>query len=75
MYKILSGFVSKIIDQRTVSITVEKKFRHPLYGKVISLKKKYLVDKTDSLVLNVGDLVCASHVGSISKKKKWKILS
>ena len=43
MAKILSGKVKLTKMPKTVIVTVERKFRHPFYGKVITRSKKYKV--------------------------------
>lgn len=75
MLKVLLGVVSKIIDDKTVVVVVQRKAIHPLYKKVIKINKKYLVDKDLDAVINVNDGVSIVQSRPISKRKKWKILN
>ncbi len=75
MLKVLLGVVSKVIDDRTVVVLVQRKAIHPLYKKVIKINKKYLVDKDahSSIALNQNVSIIQSR--PISKRKKWKLVA
>ncbi len=67
----LTGVVTKAIAQKTVTVTVDRSFRHPLYGKVIRTSKKYLAH--DELGCQPGDEVSMVESRPISKRKRWVV--
>lgn len=73
MAKSFIGIVNKVIDDRTISVTITMKVLHSFYKKVIQLKKKYLVDKASTIVLKIGDTVKIRMSRPISKRKSWEI--
>lgn len=66
MKKTLVGKVISTKMTKTVVIRVERKFRHPKYGKVIVRHKKYKAHN-EKLELNVGDTVKIQESRPISK--------
>ena len=42
MKKTLQGRVVSDKADKTVTVLVERRFKHPLYGKVVTVSKKYL---------------------------------
>ncbi|PIP15194.1 30S ribosomal protein S17 [Candidatus Roizmanbacteria bacterium CG_4_10_14_0_8_um_filter_35_28] len=73
MKKILIGKVVSNKMLKTVVVMVERKFRYPLYKKVITRHKKYQVHNED-LQLNVGDIVKISETKPISKNKHFIVI-
>jgi len=73
MPKILVGKVVSDKMKKTVVVKVEKKFRHPLYEKVITRHKKYKAHNED-LKLKEGDTVKIIETRPISKDKHFKVL-
>jgi small subunit ribosomal protein S17 len=69
----LTGEVVKAKLEKTVTVRVDRSYRHPLYGKVIRTSKKYLVHDEKSCQL--GDLVRIVESRPISKKKRWVVES
>ena len=70
--KVLSGLVVSDKAEKTVSVKVERKFKHPLYGKVVTRSKKYAAhDETNQY--KMGDRVEIISVRPISKTKAWKV--
>lgn len=65
--------VGKVVSDKmdkTVSVLVERRVKHPLYGKIIRLSKKYLAhDETNQA--KVGDIVEIQENRPISKRKSW----
>ena len=69
-------FIGKVIStkmQKTVTVSVERKFTHPLYRKVIIRHKKYKAHNED-LDLKVGDWVMIEETRPISKDKHFKVI-
>jgi small subunit ribosomal protein S17 len=66
----LTGVVTSDKMDKTVVVAIERVTRHPLYGKVIKLRKKYQAhDEKNSA--KVGDLVQIRECRPISKNKKF----
>lgn len=70
--KVLKGVVKSDKMQKTVIVVVERKFRHPVYKKVVRVKKKYKVHSPDNSA-HAGDLVEMMETKPLSKEKRWRI--
>ena len=55
----------------TVTVLVERRVKHPLYGKVIKRSAKYHADAADGAA--AGDLVEIEECRPISTSKSWKV--
>lgn len=70
--RVLTGRVVSDKMDKTVTVRVERKVKHPLYGKVMVRSKKYHAhDETNQVA--EGDLVEISETRPISKTKAWKV--
>lgn len=67
----LTGRVVRSKMQKTVTVRVDRTFRHPLYHKVLRGSKKYLVD--DEFDTQPGDHVRIVESRPISKRKRWVV--
>ena len=66
---LMGKVVSDKMD-KTVSVLVERRVKHPLYGKIVRRSKKYLVhDETNQA--KMGDIVEIQENRPISKRKSW----
>ena len=71
--RILVGTVVSDKTDKTVTVLVERKVKHPLYGKIIRRSKKYHAhDETNEF--KPGDVVRIEETRPISKTKTWKVL-
>ena len=70
---ILKGIVQKISSDKTISVHVNKSKSHPLYRKIVSYSKKYLVHDGESSC-KVGDSISIIECKPFSKMKRWKVL-
>jgi len=58
--------------QKTVTVLVERKVKHALYGKYYGVSKKYHAhDETDQL--KIGDTVEISESRPMSRTKSWVV--
>ncbi len=57
---------------KTVTVLVERKVKHALYGKIVAKSKKYRAHVEDN-GLKVGDVVEISETRPISKTKAWAV--
>lgn len=66
------GYVVSDKMDKTVTVLVERKVKHPLYGKVIRLSKKYHAHDEKN-EFQVGDLVEIQESRPLSKTKTWNV--
>ncbi|MFC3096769.1 30S ribosomal protein S17 [Alteraurantiacibacter palmitatis] len=71
--RILIGTVTSDKTDKTVTVKVERKVKHPLYGKIIRRSKKYHAHDEDN-AFTVGDTVRIEETRPYSKTKTWKVL-
>ena len=71
--KVLTGKIVSAKNQNTVVIQVERKFRHPVFKKVLKRSKKYHAHY-DTGEFKVGDEIKIIESKPISKLKKWRVL-
>ena len=70
--RILIGRVTSTKTDKTVTVLVERKVKHPLYGKIIRRSKKYHAhDEKNEYEL--GDIVRMEETKPISKTKTWAV--
>ena len=71
--KILQGTVVSDKQDKTVTVLVERKFKHPLLGKVIKRSKKYSAhDENNDFI--AGDNIKIMESKPISKMKRWTVV-
>ncbi len=71
--RILQGTVVSDKTDKTVVVLIERQVRHPVYGKIIRLSKKYHAHDEANAVKS-GDVVRIEECAPISKKKTWRVL-
>jgi small subunit ribosomal protein S17 len=71
--RILTGTVSSDKTDKTVTVLVERRVKHPLYGKIIKRSKKYHAHD-EANEYSVGDTVRIEETRPISKTKTWKVI-
>lgn len=75
MRKTLEGIIMKLSSKNTIVVSVERKFPHPKYKKIIKRTKKYLVHDDGSIEgVKVGAKVLIQETIPISKRKTWKLV-
>lgn len=70
--KFLTGIVTSDKMQKTITVKVETKFKHPLYRKLVIHTKKYHVHDEEQ-VAKIGDKVEIMETRPISKTVNWTI--
>ena len=68
----LRGEVVSTKMDKTVTVKVTRKVRHPLYKNFVKHYKKYLSHVT-SVEPSLGDIVKISSIHPISKLKRWQV--
>ena len=71
--RVLSGTVVSDKPDKTVVVRVERRVKHPLYGKIIRLSKKYHAHDQDN-AYREGEQVRIQECAPISKLKTWSVI-
>ena len=71
--RVLTGTVVSDKGDKTVVVRVERRVKHPLYGKIIKLSKKYHAHD-DANAYREGETVRIEECAPISKLKSWTVL-
>jgi len=72
--RILQGTVVSDKMDKTVTVLVERQFKHPVYGKVLKRTKKYAAhDETNAC--KVGDMVQIQECRPLSRRKTWEVIN
>ncbi|WP_333840064.1 30S ribosomal protein S17 [Pelomicrobium sp.] len=69
---LMGRVVSDKMD-KTVTVLVERRVKHPLIGKVITRSKKYHAHNENNEARE-GDLVVIEECRPISKTKAWRVI-
>lgn len=68
------GIVKSAKTTKTISVEVERTFKHPKYGKYLRKRKRYLVHDEKGEARE-GDQVEIESTRPLSKLKRWRLLS
>ena len=68
-----TGLVISSKRDKTITVMVERKVKHPLYKKILRRSSKLQVHDQDN-VCSEGDLVTIQESKPISKTKSWALL-
>ena len=71
--RVLTGTVVSDKADKTVVVRVERRVKHPLYGKIIRLSKKYHAHD-EANVYRLGEQVRIEERAPISKLKSWEVI-
>jgi len=72
--RVLQGVVTSDVNEKTVTVLVERRFMHPVYKKFIVRSKKYLAhDETNNV--KSGERVRIRECRPLSKRKRWEVIS
>ncbi|NPA95131.1 MAG: 30S ribosomal protein S17 [Thermodesulfobacteria bacterium] len=66
----LTGMVVSDKNDKTVTVVVIRRFRHPIYGKFVQRRKKYMAHDPNN-ECRVGDKITIEEHRPISRKKRW----
>lgn len=72
--RILTGTVTSDQNEQTVTVSVERRFTHPVLKKTIRRSKKYRAHDAKN-EFKVGDQVRIQECAPISKTKRWEVLA
>ena len=69
----ITGKVVSNKMNKTVAVSVERKVKHPMYGKYVRKTSKYLAHDEDN-ACNEGDIVTIAECRPLSKNKSWRLV-
>ena len=72
--RILQGKVTSDKNAQTVTVLVERRFKHPLMDKIVRSSKKYRAHDAENQ-FKVGDTVRIIECAPMSKTKRWTVLT
>jgi small subunit ribosomal protein S17 len=67
------GIVTSNKMQKTVVVTVERRFKHPFYKRVIRRSKRFLAHDEKNQC-QVGDTVRIEETRPLSARKRWRVI-
>jgi len=67
------GVVTSNKMNKTVAVTVERKLRHPIYGKFVKKTKSFIAHDENN-DCNIGDVVKIMETRPMSKLKRWRLV-
>ena len=73
--KVIRALTGRVVSDKmnkTVTVLIERRVRHPLLGKIVTLSKKYHAHAENN-EYRTGDLVMIEETRPISKTKAWKV--
>ena len=70
----LTGIVISDKADKTITVKVERKVKHPTYGKIMKRSTKVHAHDEDNMAKTV-DLVTVEECRPYSKSKTWKLMS
>jgi len=73
--KVIRALTGRVVSDKmnkTVTVLIERRVRHPLLGKIVTLSKKYHAHAENN-EYKMGDMVMIEETRPISKTKAWKV--
>ncbi len=67
------GIVSSDKMNKTITVAVERKVKHPIYGKFLKKTTKFHAHDEQN-VAGVGDMVRIMETRPLSKTKRWRLV-
>ena len=68
--------IGKVVSNKmdkTITVTVERKVKHPIYGKFVSKSTKFTAHDEENACA-IGDLVKIMETRPLSKLKRWRLV-
>ena len=66
------GLVTSVKMDKSITVSIERKLRHPIYGKYVKKSKK-LMAHDEKNECTEGDLVKIIESRPLSKRKRWRL--
>lgn len=71
--KVRRGIVISDKMDKTVVVKVERKFRHPVYTKIVRDKTNFKVHDPENTA-HIGDMVEIMETRPLSREKRWRLV-
>ena len=71
--KVRIGVVSSAKMDKTITVLIERKLKHPIYGKFVKKSKKFFVHD-EKKECTEGDTVKITETRPLSKMKSWRLV-
>ena len=71
--KELIGKVMSNKMDKSIVVAVERKLKHPLYGKFVKKTRKFVAHDEEN-TCNEGDIVQVMETRPVSKSKRWRLV-
>jgi len=71
--KIRTGIVSSNKMSKTITVAVERKVKHPIYGKFLKKTTRFHAHDEKN-ECNIGDVVKIMESRPLSKTKRWRLV-
>ena len=68
-----TGLVSSNAMDKSIVVSVERRFKHPMYGKFVKMTSKF-VAHDEKNICSVGDVVSIMETRPMSKRKCWRLV-
>ena len=59
--------------EKSVTVAIERKVKHPIYGKFVKTTNKFMAHDEKN-ECNIGDTVSIMEVRPLSKNKRWRLV-
>ena len=67
------GVVASNKMEKSVVVAIERKVKHPLYGKFVKQTSKFIAHDAEN-TCNEGDIVRIMETRPLSKRKNWRLV-
>ena len=67
------GLVASNKMEKTISVTIERRLQHPIYGKYVKKSKKLIAHDANN-ECQIGDLVRIMECRPLSRRKRWRLV-
>ena len=67
------GLVASNKMDKTISVTIERRLQHPIYGKYVKKSKKLIAHDANN-ECQIGDLVRIMECRPLSRRKRWRLV-
>ena len=67
------GIITSDKMEKTITVAVERRVKHPLYGKFMKKTKKYHAHDEENTA-RIGDRVRIMETRPLSKSKRWRLV-
>ena len=59
--------------EKSVTVAIERKVKHPIYGKFVKTTTKFMAHDEKN-ECNIGDTVSIEEIRPLSKNKRWRVV-